>query len=69
MTQLGSDRSDQMIKSFVNNFCALMADKNVHGLACFKLGKNQNFVFRHRAFGSAAINQVSTYIYLGHVCL
>ncbi|KAI6182315.1 Inositol monophosphatase family-containing protein [Aphelenchoides bicaudatus] len=43
LAQLGSDRSQPMMNSFIKNFTALMADKNVHG---------------HRAFGSAAINQV-----------
>jgi len=43
VAQIGSDRSKEMINSFVKNFCSLMSDKNAHG---------------HRAFGSAAINQV-----------
>uniref|UniRef100_A0A1I7S1E2 Inositol-1-monophosphatase n=1 Tax=Bursaphelenchus xylophilus TaxID=6326 RepID=A0A1I7S1E2_BURXY len=43
LAQLGADRSPAQMRSFINNFTALMVDKNMHG---------------HRAFGSAAINMV-----------
>uniref|UniRef100_A0A0N5A1M7 Inositol-1-monophosphatase n=1 Tax=Parastrongyloides trichosuri TaxID=131310 RepID=A0A0N5A1M7_PARTI len=43
ITQLGSDRSSKLVKSFVETYQRIMVDKEAHG---------------HRSFGSAAINMV-----------
>ncbi|CEF65667.1 Inositol monophosphatase family-containing protein [Strongyloides ratti] len=43
ITQLGSDRSSNLVKSFLNTYQRLMVDNEAHG---------------HRSFGSAAINMV-----------
>uniref|UniRef100_A0A0N5C8H9 Inositol-1-monophosphatase n=1 Tax=Strongyloides papillosus TaxID=174720 RepID=A0A0N5C8H9_STREA len=43
ITQLGSDRSSSLVKSFLDTYQRLMVDNEAHG---------------HRSFGSAAINMV-----------